>query len=81
VKLSDRELQVYRLLVEGKNPSEIAAELSLSIKTVSTHRSPIGEKLNAGSLAEMIRYAYDRRALLCWRLDKRIMRPVNWGSK
>jgi two-component system, NarL family, invasion response regulator UvrY len=63
LKLSDREMQVYRLLVEGKSPTEIASELSLSIKTVSTYRSRIGEKLNAGSLAEMIRYAYDHGLL------------------
>lgn len=63
LKLSDRELQVYRLLVAGKTPSEIAADLSLSIKTVSTYRTRIGEKLNAGSLAEMIRYAYDHGLL------------------
>ena len=58
-KLSDRELQVYRLLVAGKTPTEIATELALSIKTVSTYRTRIGDKLNAAGLAEMIRYAYD----------------------
>ena len=63
VKLSDRELQVYRLLIAGKSPTEIAAELALSIKTVSTYRTRIAEKLNAGSLAEMIRYACDNGLL------------------
>lgn len=63
MKLSERELQVYRLLIGGKSTTEIAAELSLSIKTVSTYRTRIAEKLNANSLAEMIRYAYDHGLL------------------
>lgn len=63
LKLSDRELQVYRLLIAGKSPTEIAADLALSIKTVSTYRTRIAEKLNANSLADMIRYAYDHGLL------------------
>lgn len=56
-KLSDRELQVLCLLASGKTVSAIAAELSLSVKTVSTHRSRILEKMRMTTNAELIRYA------------------------
>lgn len=57
--LSDREFQVLRLIASGKTVSEIAGELSLSVKTVSTYRSRILEKMNLKSNAEIIRYAID----------------------
>jgi DNA-binding NarL/FixJ family response regulator len=56
--LSDREYQVMRFLAAGKTISEIAAELSLSPKTVSTYRSRILEKLDLRNTAEIIRYAF-----------------------
>ena len=55
--LSDREHQVLRLLTAGQTVSEIAAELSLSVKTVSTYRSRLAEKLGARTTADLIRYA------------------------
>ncbi len=55
--LSDRELQVMRLLAAGKTVKEIAAGLSLSAKTVSTYRARILEKLGLKNTAEIIRYA------------------------
>lgn len=55
--LSDREYQVFRLLVAGRTVSEIADELNLSSKTVSTHKARLMEKLNAGNAAELIHYA------------------------
>lgn len=55
--LSDREMQILRLLAEGRKPTEIAAELHLSIKTVSTYRTRILEKLKLSSSADIIRYA------------------------
>jgi two-component system invasion response regulator UvrY len=58
--LSDREYQVVRLLAAGKTVSEIAADLSLSVKTVSTYRARILEKLGLQSTAEVIRYAIER---------------------
>jgi two-component system invasion response regulator UvrY len=58
--LSDREYQVVRLLAAGKTVGEIAAELSLSIKTVSTYRARILEKLGLKSTAEIIRYAFEQ---------------------
>lgn len=56
--LSDREHEVFRAIVVGKTPSEIAAEFSLSVKTVHTYRSRILTKLELKSTAELIRYAY-----------------------
>ncbi len=59
--LSDREFGVLRLLVEGLSPTEIAARLHLSVKTVSTHKTHILEKLELGSTAELVRYALEHR--------------------
>lgn len=55
--LSDRELQVLKLTVEGKSVKEIAAELSLSAKTISTFRSRVFEKLGVKNDVELVRYA------------------------
>jgi two-component system invasion response regulator UvrY len=59
--LSDREFEVLRLLVEGLSPTEIGERLHLSVKTVSTHKTRILEKLNLGSTAELVRYALEHR--------------------
>jgi DNA-binding NarL/FixJ family response regulator len=56
-KLSDRELEVFRLFGEGKTAKEIAGQLNLSPKTVSVHRDHIREKLEFHTSAEMIRQA------------------------
>jgi DNA-binding NarL/FixJ family response regulator len=61
--LSDREFEVMRLLVEGLGPTEIGERLHLSVKTVSTHKTRILEKLNVGSTAELVRYALEHRLL------------------
>lgn len=58
--LSDREDEVFRLLVAGKSVSEIAVRLSVSAKTVSTHKMRILEKMRMASLAELVRYAVSR---------------------
>lgn len=55
--LSDREYQVFMMLVQGKGLTEIAADLSLSVKTVSTHKTRIQEKMNADNLSVLIKYA------------------------
>ena len=57
--LSDREFQVLRLMARGKTLAEIAEELSLSAKTVSTYRSRLLEKMNLRTNAEIIRYAIE----------------------
>ena len=54
--LSDREYQVMRLLGSGKKVSEIAEELSLSVKTVSTYRTHILEKMKLKNNAELTFY-------------------------
>ena len=56
-KLSDREIEVFRLFGEGKTAKEIAGQLNLSPKTVSVHRDHIREKLEFHTSAEMIRQA------------------------
>jgi two-component system, NarL family, invasion response regulator UvrY len=56
--LSDRELQVLCLIAEGKGLSEIADVLILSVKTVSTYRSRLLEKLNARTNADLVHYAF-----------------------
>jgi len=55
--LSDREYQVMCLMAMGKTGSEIAAELSLSPKTISSFRTRILEKMNLNGNADIIRYA------------------------
>ena len=55
--LTEREIQVVRLLADGLSSREIAERLCLSIKTVDTHRSNILEKIGAHSIAELVRYA------------------------
>jgi DNA-binding NarL/FixJ family response regulator len=57
--LSDRERQLVAMLATGKTMTEIANELCLSIKTVSTYRTRILEKLNLKSSGEIIAYAFN----------------------
>lgn len=56
--LSDREYQIFLMIASGKTVSEIAAELCLSVKTVSTHRAHILEKTNMKTNAELTHYAF-----------------------
>lgn len=55
--LSDRELEVFQLIGQGKTMKEIGDELHLSPKTIEVHRSHIREKLGVSSAAELISYA------------------------
>jgi DNA-binding NarL/FixJ family response regulator len=55
--LSDRELDVFRLLITGKSVNEIAELLCISNKTVSTHKAHLMEKLNLTSTAALMQYA------------------------
>ena len=55
--LSDRELEVLRLIGQGHTPTAVAEQLNLSIKTVSTYRSRLLEKLHLHTTAELIRFA------------------------
>ncbi len=55
--LSDREFEVFRLLVAGDAVSDIAAQLNLSVKTVSTHKANLMQKLGLANQTELVRYA------------------------
>ncbi len=57
--LSDREYQVLRMLGSGRTVSEIAGALGLSVKTVSTYRIRVLEKMQMHSNAEVMRYAIE----------------------
>ena len=59
--LSDREYQVMLLIAAGKTVSEIAEEIALSVKTVSTYRSRILEKMNLKNNAELMRYVIENK--------------------
>jgi len=57
MRLSHREFEIFGLLVTGKRGADIAHELSLSEKTVSTHKASVLKKLNVAGVAELVRYA------------------------
>lgn len=57
-RLSAREHQVFVLIVNGRTVSEIAAELNLSVSTVSTHLGRIKDKLGVHSVGEIVTYAH-----------------------
>jgi two-component system response regulator NreC len=57
VSLTDREREVLQLMSEGKSTKQIAAILSISIKTIETHRSRIMDKLGIHSVAELTKFA------------------------
>lgn len=58
-RLSERELHILKLLAMGKGINEIAAELFISNKTVSTHKARLMQKMNFQTNAELVRYAAD----------------------
>ena len=61
--LSNREYQVMRMIASGKAMQEIGKELFLSVRTVSTYRARILEKMNMNGNAEIIRYAVDHKLI------------------
>lgn len=58
--LSEREFQIFERLVNGQSVTEIADQLSISAKTVSTHKIRLMQKLGATSIADLVRYAMER---------------------
>jgi DNA-binding NarL/FixJ family response regulator len=62
-RLSDREFEVFKQLAGGASPTEIARRLHLSVKTISTHKTRIQEKLGLASTAELVRYALEHELL------------------
>ena len=61
--LSDREFQVLQMIAGGRTVGEIAKTLSLSVKTVSTHKTRILNKMGLANQAELIRYALEHKLL------------------
>lgn len=59
LQLSNRELSIFRMLSGGKTVNQIADELSISNKTVSTHKARLMQKMGFRSNAEMLRYGID----------------------
>lgn len=59
--LTDREFDVFRRIVRGVALTAIADELSLSVKTVSTHKTHILAKMNMSTQVDLVRYAIDQR--------------------
>lgn len=62
--LSDREYQVFMMISGGKSVSDIAAELNLSVKTVSVYRTGILKKMNLKNNSEMMHYAFKNNLIL-----------------
>jgi two-component system, NarL family, response regulator NreC len=62
-ELTDREVEVLRLIALGHTNNEIAEQLYLSVRTVESHRAHIQQKLRASSRAELVRYAIENRVI------------------
>jgi DNA-binding NarL/FixJ family response regulator len=62
-RLSDREYQVFQMIAAGASVSDIAAKLNLSVKTVSTHKMHIQEKMGCANVADLVRYAIEHRLI------------------
>jgi two-component system, NarL family, invasion response regulator UvrY len=62
-RLTDREYGIFSRIVSGAKLTDIADELSLSIKTVSTHKSHILDKMTLGGQVELVRYAIEHKLL------------------
>lgn len=60
-RLSDRELEVFGLIGQGKGTRQIAEQLHLSVKTIESHRAHIKEKLNLRTAAELVHRAIQMR--------------------
>ena len=58
-RLSDREIEVFQWIGEGRTTRQIAQKLHLSLSTVETHRAHIKEKLNLRNSAELMRAAVE----------------------
>ena len=61
--LSAREFAVFSLLARGRSVNEIAAELAISNKTVSTHKARLMQKMSCHNNAQLVRYAVAHRLI------------------
>jgi two-component system, NarL family, invasion response regulator UvrY len=55
--LTDREYQIFQMIAAGTGVTAIGDSLNLSVKTISTHKTRIMQKMNFSNTAELIRYA------------------------
>jgi len=62
-RLTDREFEIFLMLARGDSVTGIAERLSLSVKTASTHKTHILEKMKVGSIAGLVRYAIEHNLL------------------
>jgi DNA-binding NarL/FixJ family response regulator len=63
-ELSDREFEVFIMLVSGKSITEIAELLHLSVKTISSHKTRIMQKMSFGSVPDLVQYALAYRLVV-----------------
>lgn len=61
INLSDREFGVFKCLINGMGVNDIAGQMRISNKTVSTHKARLLEKMNLSSVADLTRYAIDNQ--------------------
>ncbi len=62
-RLSDREYQIFQSIVAGESVTDIAQKLNLSVKTVSTHKMHVMEKMGCDNVADLVRYAIQHELL------------------
>ena len=62
-RLTDRNYQIFLMLVQGMSVSEIARRLHLSVKTISTHKTNIQTKMELANTVELVRYAVQHRLI------------------
>jgi DNA-binding NarL/FixJ family response regulator len=72
--LSDREFEVFQMLVHGRSITDIATNLHLSVKTVSTHKARILQKMKLLSIAELVSYAMSNGLMDTSQLQKTLDR-------
>jgi two-component system, NarL family, invasion response regulator UvrY len=63
-RLSDREYQIFQLIASGASVTDIAQSLNLSVKTISTHKTHILDKMACSSVADLVRYAMQHQLLI-----------------
>jgi DNA-binding NarL/FixJ family response regulator len=61
--LTNREKEIFHLIVQGNQNKEIAKQLSISVRTVETHRAKIMDKLSLRDQAELVRFAVRRKII------------------
>jgi DNA-binding NarL/FixJ family response regulator len=62
-RLSEREFSVFERLAQGANVNDIAQQLNLSSKTISTHKARLMQKMDLHSLADLVKYAMEHKLL------------------